>query len=113
MHSHYVYNIKNIYTIIGIEKMTKPKSHVYSRVNESGDIEKVFSEKPRKSERDFNVPPEYFNLGMYLVIPLILAVVVGIYLDNKFSTSGKFTLFGIGFGTISIFYNLYKLYKKG
>jgi len=93
--------------------MTKPKSHVYSRMNEDGDIEKVLTEKPRKSERELNLPPEYLNLGLYLVVPLIIAVAVGIYLDNKFGTKGTFTLIGIGFGTISIFYNLYKLYKKG
>jgi len=93
--------------------MTKQKSHVYSRMNEDGDIEKVLTEKPRKSERDLNIPPEYFNLGFYLVVPLILSVIIGIYLDRKFDTSGTFTLIGIGFGTISLFYNLYKLYKKG
>jgi len=82
-------------------------------MNEDGDIEKVLTEKPRKSERELNLPPEYLNLGLYLVVPLIIAVAVGIYLDNKFGTKGTFTLIGIGFGTISIFYNLYKLYKKG
>ena len=82
-------------------------------MNEDGDIEKVLTEKPRKSERDLNIPPEYFNLGFYLVVPLILSVIIGIYLDRKFDTSGTFTLIGIGFGTISLFYNLYKLYKKG
>ncbi|KKQ37434.1 MAG: hypothetical protein US54_C0035G0016 [Candidatus Roizmanbacteria bacterium GW2011_GWA2_37_7] len=93
--------------------MVKPKSHVYRKMTEDGDIAKTTSDKPPKSERDLNIPPEYFNLGIYLIVPLILAVVIGIYLDNKFGTRGKFTLYGIGFGTISIFYNLYKLYKKG
>ena len=93
--------------------MTKPKSHVYSRINDDGDIEKVVTNDPRKSERELNIPPEYLNLGLYLVVPLMLSVIIGIYLDRTFDTSGTFTLIGIGFGTISIFYNLYKLYKKG
>lgn len=93
--------------------MTKQKSHVYSGLNEEGDIVKTVSSAPRKIDRDLNVPPEYLNLGMYLVIPLMLGVMIGIYLDNSWKAGGKFTLIGIGFGTISIFYNLYKLYKKG
>lgn len=93
--------------------MTKPKSHVYSSLNAEGDIEKTVTKNPRKSERDLNVPPEYFNLGIYLVVPLIIFVIIGIYLDNKFKTQGEFTLYGIVFGTMALFYNLYKLYKKG
>ncbi|PIZ61734.1 hypothetical protein COY16_06160 [Candidatus Roizmanbacteria bacterium CG_4_10_14_0_2_um_filter_39_13] len=113
MHSCYAYYIEYPYTIIEKEIMAQPKSHVYSKMNEDGDIEKVITKQPRKSERDLNIPPEYFNLGMYLVVPLIIGVAGGIYLDNKFGTQGTFTLIGIVFGTISIFYNLYKLYKKG
>ena len=82
-------------------------------MNEDGDIEKAITKQPRKSKQDLNIPPEYFNLGMYLIVPIIIAVAVGIYLDNTFGTNGTFTLIGIVFGTISIFYNLYKLYKKG
>ena len=93
--------------------MTKPKSHVYSGLNKEGDIVKTVSPTPRKPDRNLNIPPEYLNLGMYLVVPLILGVMIGIYLDNSWKTGGTFTLIGIGLGTISIFYNLYKLYKKG
>lgn len=82
-------------------------------MNEDGDIEKISTEKQRKSERNLNIPPEYLNLGLYLVVPLLLSVIIGIYLDHKFGTKSIFTLIGISFGTISIFYNLYKLYKKG
>lgn len=93
--------------------MVKPKSHIYTKLNKEGDIEKTATKISGKPERDLNIPPEYFNLGIYLMVPLILAVIFGIFLDNKFGTGGKFTLYGIAFGTMSIFYNLYRLYKKG
>ena len=41
-----------------------------------------------------------FQLGFSLLIPLLISVGVGAWLDSKFSTSPLFTLIGLGIGMI-------------
>lgn len=55
---------------------------------------------------------EYFNLGFYLVIPLLVGVFGGILLDNWFQTKPIFTITLILFGSTASFYNLIRLTKK-
>ena len=90
----------------------KEKKLLFTKINKKGEVEEVRLGKisPRKREW-LNIPPAYFNLGMYLAIPLLLAVFVGQYLDRRFGTKALFTLILIIFGTISVFYNLIRLYK--
>ena len=90
----------------------KNKKLTFVKINNRGELEQVSPEKfsPRKKEW-FNIPPAYFNLGMYLAIPLMLAIPAGQFLDRKFQTKKLFTLVFIIFGTISVFYNLIRLYK--
>lgn len=58
-----------------------------------------------------SVPPEYFNLGFYLVTPLLLGVVGGFFLDRRFGHQHTFIIVGLTLGTIATFYNLFKLVK--
>ncbi len=53
---------------------------------------------------------EYSGIGYVLVVPLILGVVAGLGLDRLFGTR-FFVIVGIIFGTVSSFYNLWKIVK--
>lgn len=90
----------------------KNKKLTFTKINKKGEIEQLSLEKhsPQKKEW-FTIPSAYFNLGMYLAIPLLLAIPAGQFLDRKFQTKTLFTLVFIIFGTISVFYNLIRLYK--
>ena len=59
-----------------------------------------------------NLSPHYFSLGFYLMTPLLLGVAVGYFLDRRFGTKPGFVVAGIIFGTISSFYNLWKIIKE-
>ena len=89
------------------------KKITYTKVNKSGEIEHVAIKKELKRKKDWwNIPSAYTNLGMYLAIPLLGGIFLGKFLDKKFGTNNLFTITLILFGTISVFYNLIKLYKE-
>lgn len=52
------------------------------------------------------------NIGYYLLTPLLVGVFLGILLDRYFKTQGVFILIFIILGSISSFYNLYKVAKE-
>ncbi len=52
------------------------------------------------------------DIGFYLIIPLLIAIPIGLYLDRKFQTRNIFTLGLIFLGFISSIYNLIRLVKK-
>ncbi len=92
--------------------MSKTKTTKYTKVGISGEIEEIeIPHKQRKKSR-FGIPAHYWDLGMYLSAPLLLAVLVGQYLDRKFEKNGLFTILLLIFGTITVFYNLIKLIKE-
>jgi hypothetical protein len=93
--------------------MSPSKNTKFTKVSISGDVEESeYIQKKLSKRKSLGLPPEYLNLGFYFVVPLLLAIFVGRYLDIKFGTRSLFTLSFIIIGTISIFYNLYKLYSK-
>lgn len=53
-----------------------------------------------------------YNIGYYLITPLILGVVVGLFFDNKFKTKPVLTLVFIFFGLIGSLYNLLRIVKE-
>jgi len=55
--------------------------------------------------------PVYFNLGFYLITPVLVGVFLGLYLDSRLKTKPSFVLAGIILGTLALFYNLFKIYK--
>ena len=90
--------------------MTTEKKVKYTIVNKNGEIvEREKSVKDRTPGR-FGVPSQYLDLGLYLALPIVLGALAGQWLDQKFKTKAVFTIVLLLFGTISVFYNLYKLY---
>lgn len=68
--------------------------------------------KPQNPRRDMNFDSlKYANIGFYLVTPLLVGVFLGVALDNWLHTSPLFIIVLIVLGSISSFYNLYKLTK--
>lgn len=93
--------------------MATAKKTKYTKIGRSGEmIEVEHDEIKRKKNTGWNIPPEYMNLGLYLALPLLIGVFLGQYMDRKFGTKAIFTISFIIFGTISVFYNLYRLYSK-
>lgn len=93
--------------------MATAKKTKYTRVGRNGEMIEVEHEDIRKKKSSgWNIPPEYMNLGLYLALPLLIGVFLGQYMDRKFGTKAVFTISFIVFGTISVFYNLYRLYSK-
>jgi len=68
--------------------------------------------KSRKKKRKFEMGPEYFSLGFYLIIPILIFLFLGLYLDDKFFKNGKIIPLFIMIGVISSFYNLFALTKQ-
>ncbi len=88
------------------------KKLTFTKINTKGEVVPVIQDDARqKKKNNWDIPPAYFNLGLYLAIPLLLAIGVGQFLDKRFNTNPLFTIILIIFGTISMFYNLIRLYK--
>ncbi len=51
------------------------------------------------------------QVGYTITIPLILCLVGGILVDNRFQTKPLFTLVGLFLGMSTSFYSLYRLIK--
>lgn len=64
--------------------------------------------KPRKQ---FDVA-KYLNIGYYLVTPMLIGVIVGLYLDSRFKSKPLYTLIFIFLGIAGTFYNLWKVAKN-
>jgi len=83
-------------------------------------IEKNFKIKPAKKEEkqkktptklDFSLANS-FNIGYYLITPLLIGVFFGLLLDNFLKTKPVFTLTLLSFGMMGTLYNLWKLIKE-
>lgn len=85
----------------------------YFEIDKQGNLKEAtseFSKKPKIRKKLFT---RYLNInvGYSLVTPILIGVIVGLGLDNKFHTKPYFTVFFIFFGMVSSIYNLYKMYK--
>ncbi len=67
----------------------------------------------KKEKKTRPVTPLYLlNAGFYLLTPLLIAVIIGVFGDRYYNAGSGFILICIIFGTISSFYNLYKVTKE-
>ena len=55
---------------------------------------------------------KYINIGYYLLIPILVGVFLGVYIDSKFATKPRYTLVFLLLGTALTIYNLFNLSKK-
>ena len=85
----------------------------YFEIDKQGNLKetnKEFNKKP-KIKKDFFSQYLNINVGYSLVTPILIGVIIGLVLDNKFHTKPYFTVFFIFFGMISSIYNLFKMTK--
>lgn len=80
-------------------------------INQKG--EKVKGPVSRKKLPVSGIDPfKYANVGFYLLTPLLLGVIIGVILDRVFGLGKNVILLCIVFGSISSFYNLYKIVSE-
>lgn len=85
----------------------------YFEIDKQGNLKKTKQnlKKKRQTKKDFFSEYININVGYSLVTPILLGVIVGLTLDNKFHSKPVFTVFFIFLGAVSSFYNLFKLIK--
>lgn len=84
-----------------------------SKINKGFDIETRYKTiRKKEREEEFWLNPLLYNVGIYLMTPILLGVFIGYSLDKFFKTKPIFVVFFIILGTISSFYNFWKIVKK-
>ncbi len=86
------------------------RSHI-KKVSSSFVIESFHGQKKRKAQETFRMT-DVLDLGVYLVIPLLSGLGLGIVLDNKLEIRPFGTIFGLLFGAIGSFFNLLKIVRQ-
>jgi F0F1-type ATP synthase assembly protein I len=89
----------------------------YYQINKTFDLKSVerIEKKAAITKKTFweKKPLEkYLNIGYYLIIPIIIFLIIGNWLDKIFKTKPIFVLVFLFFGVLSSFYNLYRLVKE-
>ena len=84
----------------------------YFEIDKQGNLKKTSSDFNKKLKIKKDLFSQYLNInvGYSLVTPILIGVVIGLMLDNKFHSKPYFTVFFIFFGTVSSIYNLYRFY---
>lgn len=84
----------------------------YFSFDKSLNLKKSPPFKPRKQDKPNNLLlAKYFNIGYYLITPLIIGVFLGFFLSRVTKIEG-FVIAGIIIGAIGTFYNLFKLTQE-
>lgn len=85
----------------------------YFEIDKQGNLKKTNQNIKKKSKNKKDLFSQYLNInvGYSLVTPILIGVIIGLALDNKFHTKPYFAVFFIFLGAISSFYNLFKLIK--
>ncbi len=67
----------------------------FSYIDVHGDRSESLKKQSKKKyirDMDLEIVGKYINIGYYLVIPILIGTILGIYLDSKFGTQPKLTL---------------------
>ena len=85
----------------------------YFKIDKNGNLRKTSPNLIKKSKNKRSFFSEYINInvGYSLITPILIGVGIGLVLDNKFNSKPVFTVFFIFLGTVSSFYNLFRLIK--
>jgi len=86
------------------------RSHI-KKVSSSFVIESFQGQKRKKAQETFRMT-DVLDLGVYLVIPLLSGLGLGIVLDNKLEIRPFGTIFGLLIGAIGSFFNLLKIVRQ-
>lgn len=89
--------------------MSKTKKKIFTTVDKEGNV--IKTETEGRVKKKYIIPSEYFNLGMYFLVPILTGLFIGLWLDKRFDRKGFFTILLMSIGVIASFYNLIKLYR--
>ncbi len=68
--------------------------------------------KENKKKESIEEELSYLNVGIFILVPILVGLGVGYYLDNLFKTKPLFIILLLLLGIVSSFYNLWRLIKK-
>jgi len=86
------------------------RSHI-QKVGSSFTLEPFHRKKKRKPDEKFRLI-DAMDLGVYLVVPLLAGLGIGIILDAKFGIKPICVISGLLFGAIGSFFNLLKIVRQ-
>lgn len=86
------------------------RSHI-KKINSSFIIE-PFHQKKTVDKEEKTQLISAFDVGGYLIVPLLAGLVVGIFLDTKLGTKPICIIVGLLLGTIGSFFNLIKIVRQ-
>ncbi|MEI6532627.1 MAG: AtpZ/AtpI family protein [Candidatus Roizmanbacteria bacterium] len=79
-----------------------------SKIDINGDIVSLVKNEKKLPKKI--VHSNYISeVGIYVAMPLLVLLGIGVYLDNAFHLKPVCTFGGIILGTISTFYNLFRM----
>ena len=84
----------------------------YLKINGEGKIDEFASKRDVKEKKNKESVIMYFNVGYYLVTPILIGLGAGILIDKWIQTKPVFTLLLLVAGTVGSFYNLFTIQKK-
>lgn len=84
----------------------------YYKIGDDFVLKKTLGPQVKKIKKILPTKFLMIDVGMYIIIPILIALPIGLYLDKLFKTRNLFTLVLIFIGFISSIYNLVKLTKK-
>ena len=84
----------------------------YLKIDSKGEIDQFGQSKHIKKKNDKESIIMYFNVGYYLVIPILIGLGIGILVDRWAKTKPVFTVLLLLIGTMGSFYNLFTIQKK-
>lgn len=83
-------------------------------IDQEGNLSKMAKDKikPAVWQNKKALDASYFSLGIYLITPILVGLFLGLWLDRWLRLKSVFVIIFLILGTISSFYNLYKIFKK-
>ncbi len=84
----------------------------HKKINERFEIESEVIKKKKSKQDEFWLNPMLYNVGIYLMTPILIGVFIGYSLDRVLKTKPIFVIIFILLGTVSSFYNFWKIAKK-
>ena len=81
------------------------------KVGSSFDIEPFHRKKKKRTDEKFRLI-DAMDLGVYLVVPLLVGLGIGIVLDAQLGTKPICIISGLLLGTVGSFFNLQKIVRQ-
>lgn len=79
-------------------------------IDKKGEIRK--GELKSKASKKQNSSFRFYDIFGMMIMPILIGVIGGSYLDRVFHKTPFFILMGLGLGIITVIYNLYQLFKQ-